>query len=309
MPRQVLARHRGAAVSVTAAALSATLLFVVPAAFAAPANDNFANAKPLRLGKNVTGNINGATKQSGEPRHAKSLATHSVWYRLRVKRKMTVAVNTCNTSSDTVIAVYAGRSLHGLKVVQYNNDGCNRTAGGSRVTFQARRGVTYRVAVAGFADKGTFRIGAFKLSVLANDYFADAVEVTVGESVSGNTVNATRESGSLRTSSTDRIPSGSSCSRPRRRSSRLWRAHPGRDHIYGQLPQVIEARNPDDERPVRGAIPSAGWGHLPHRAGVRRRRNRIQLFHESGDADSVGLSRASETGDWRTSRRRSRGRA
>ena len=197
MPGQVLARQRGrrAAVSVTAAALSVTLLFVVPAAFAAPANDNFANAKPLPLRKNVTGSINGATKQSGEPRHAKSLATHSVWYRLRVKRKMTVAVNTCNTSSDTVIAVYMGRSLHGLKVVQYNNDGCTRSAGGSRVTFQARRGVTYRIAVAGFADKGTFRIGAFRLSVPANDYFADAAEVTVGESVSGNTVNATRELG------------------------------------------------------------------------------------------------------------------
>jgi len=200
MTRQVLAPHRGrrAGVSVTAAALSVTLLFVVPAAFAAPANDNFANAKTLHLRKNVSGTINGATKQSGEPHHAKSLATHSVWYRLRVKRKMTVAVNTCKTSSDTVIAVYTGTSLRGLKVVNYNNDGCNGSGGGSRVTFQARRGVTYRIAVAGFTDRGSFRVGAFRLSVPANDYFADAVGVTVGEGFSGNTVNATRELGEPR---------------------------------------------------------------------------------------------------------------
>lgn len=196
--RPPASRGRGATLSVAAAAFLATLMFVVPAASAAPANDNFANAKTLRLRQNVTGSFNGATKQPGEPRHAKSLATHSVWYRLRVERKFTVAVNTCNTSSDTVIAVYAGRSVRGLEVVQYNNDGCNRTARGSRVTFQARRGVTYRIAVAGFTDKGTFRIGAFRLSVPANDYFADAVAVTVGEGVSGNTVNATRELGEPR---------------------------------------------------------------------------------------------------------------
>jgi hypothetical protein len=195
MPRPASSPGLGATLSVAAAVLLATLIFVAPAAFAAPANDNFANAKTLHLGANVTGNINGATRQSGEPRHAKSLATRSVWYRLRVRRKITVAVNTCNTSSDTVIAVYTGRSLHRLKVVQFNNDGCNGGAGGSRATFQARRGITYRIAVAGFADKGRFRIGAFRLSVPANDYFADAVEVTVGEGVSGNTVNATRELG------------------------------------------------------------------------------------------------------------------
>jgi hypothetical protein len=200
MPRQALARYLGrrAVVSATAAAFLVTLLFVVPAAFAAAANDNFANAKTLHLGKNVSGTITGATRQSGEPRHAQSLATHSVWYRLRVKRKMTVAVNTCQTSSDTVIAVYTGISLRGLKVVNYNNDGCNRSGAGSRVTFQARRGVTYRIAVAGSTDRGRFHVGAFRLSVPANDYFADAVEVTVGEGFSGNTVNATRELGEPR---------------------------------------------------------------------------------------------------------------
>jgi hypothetical protein len=186
------------AVLVTVAALLATFTLVAPAAFGAPGNDDFSRAKVLSLGKTVKGDINGATNQSGEPRHASSLATNSVWYRLRVKRKMTVAVNTCNASFDTVLAVYTGRMLHGVKVVQYNNNGCPGGGSGSRVTFQARKGVTYRIAVAGFTDKGSFRIGAFRLSVPSNDYFAEAIEVTVGEAVSGNTVNATRELGEPR---------------------------------------------------------------------------------------------------------------
>jgi hypothetical protein len=194
MSLRVISRRRG---TITAASLAVALLVLTPAALAAPANDNFANAKVLRLGKIVKGSINGATKQSGEPRHANSLATHSVWYRLRVKHTMTVAVNTCDATFDTVLAAYSGRSLRGLKVVQFNNDGCN-ASGGSRLTFRARKGVTYRLAVVGFADKGTFRIGAFKLSVPPNDYFADAVPVNVGDSLAGTTLNATRELGEPR---------------------------------------------------------------------------------------------------------------
>jgi len=183
------------AATITAGALAVAFLLVAPTAFGAPANDNFANAKTLRLGKNVKGTIGGATKQAGEPRHANSLATHSVWYTLRVKQKMTVAVNTCEAGFDTVMAVYAGRSLRRLKVVQYNNDGCNRSGGGSRVTFRARKGATYRIAVVGFTSKGSFRIGAFRLPVPPNDYFADAAEVTVGQALTGTTLDATRELG------------------------------------------------------------------------------------------------------------------
>jgi hypothetical protein len=189
---------RAAPAVLITAALLATLTLGVPETFAAPGNDDFAIAKVLRLGKSVKGGIDGATRQPGEPRHARSLARHSVWYRLRVKHTMTVAVNTCSASFDSVLAVYTGRSLHGLKVVQYNNDGCPGGGGGSRVAFQAGKGITYRIAVAGPTDKGRFRIGAFRLSVPLNDYFADAIAVTVGEAFSGNTVNATRELGEPR---------------------------------------------------------------------------------------------------------------
>src|SRR6187397_3093566 len=142
------------------AALIAACLLGSPAAIAAPGNDDFANAKLLRVGKTLKGSVQDATRQPGEPRHAKSRASHSVWYRLRVKRTMTVAVNTCRTSFDTVLAAYTGRSLRRLKPVQYNDNGCSRGGGGSRVSFQARRGVTYRIAVAGVAPKRGFHIAA-----------------------------------------------------------------------------------------------------------------------------------------------------
>ena len=115
-----------------AIAVFAALALAAPAAAAAPANDGFAHPKSLRLGQTVKGTITGATKQSGEPRHAHSLATHSVWYRFKTKRKMTVAVNTCQTSFDTILAVYTGRSVRSLHVVNHNNDGCNTNGGGSR---------------------------------------------------------------------------------------------------------------------------------------------------------------------------------
>jgi hypothetical protein len=163
---------------------------MAPAASAAPRNDNFAKAATLRVGQTLKGNINAATKQSGEPRHAGSLANHTVWYKLRARAKMAVLVSTCTASFDTILAVYNGRSVRSLREVEFNNDGCGD---GSRVTFTARRGKTYRIAVAGFVDRGTFRISAKRISVPPNDDFADGVPIAVGEGLTGTTRNGTRE--------------------------------------------------------------------------------------------------------------------
>ena len=171
-------------------AVCAALLAVAPTASAAPRNDNFGNAQTLRVGQTLRGNINGATKQSGEPRHAGSLANHTVWYRLRSRSKVAVQVSTCTASFDTILAVYSGAGVRSLREVEFNNDGCGD---GSRVTFTARRGRTYRIAVAGFVDRGTFRISAKRISVPPNDDFADGVALRVGEGVTGTTRNGTRE--------------------------------------------------------------------------------------------------------------------
>ena len=97
--------------AVAVALMSAVLLGSATSASAAPRNNDFGDAAALRVGKDVKGNINGAAKQRGEPRHADSLATHSVWYRFRSKRKVSVLLGTCSSSFDTVVAVYSGRRL------------------------------------------------------------------------------------------------------------------------------------------------------------------------------------------------------
>ena len=126
-------------------------------ASAAPSNDNFGNAARLKIGQPVDGTINAATKQRGEPRHARSLAKHSVWYRLGTSRKVAIGLSTCRSNFDSVVAVYSGRRLGSLREVDFNNDGgCGN--GGSRVTFTARPGRVYRIAVAGFTPRGRFRM-------------------------------------------------------------------------------------------------------------------------------------------------------
>ena len=188
-PRFQLSNHF---VSASVVLSGVFLLAGVSAASAAPANDNFANAATLRVGSSVKGTINGATKQRGEPRHASSIANRSVWYRLRSARKVAVGLDTCRSNFDTVLAVYTGRTLRSLKAVEFNNDACG---GGSRVTFTARPGRTYRIVVAGFVGRGQFTLKAKKVDVPPNDDFVDAVPLQLDTPIVATTRGGTRELG------------------------------------------------------------------------------------------------------------------
>jgi hypothetical protein len=182
----------GSRFALAGAAAAAALLAAAPGAFAAPRNDDFGDAVRLRVGHDVRGNINGASKQRGEPRHAGSLATHSVWYRFRSRRKVSIVLGTCSTSFDSVVAVYSGRRLRGLREVDNNNDGCG-FGGGSRVSFTARRGKTYYIAVVGFTGSGRFKLTVDRIFPPPNDDFADAVRVAPGTGITASTRSATRE--------------------------------------------------------------------------------------------------------------------
>jgi hypothetical protein len=192
-PSSFVPRRATLAVALAVAIMSVALFGAAASASAAPRNDDFGDALGLRLGKDVKGNVNGATKQRGEPRHADSLATHSVWYRFRSKRKLSVLLGTCSSNFDSVIAVYKGRRLRGLREVDFNNDGCGRVGGGSRVSFTARRGVTYRIAVVGFAAGGRFKLTVDRIFTPPNDDFVDAVRIGLGSQLSASTRGATRE--------------------------------------------------------------------------------------------------------------------
>jgi hypothetical protein len=175
-------------------ALSATVLLGPPAlASAAPANDDFADARIAPLGAKLTGTTTGATKQRGEPRHANTPASRSVWYRFSTTRKTTVVFQTCELRLDTVIAVYSGRSLRSLRAVDYsNNRGC-ASVGGSRVAVTARPGRTYWIAVVAVPPTGRFTLAVRRLNAPPNDDFRDAAPVSPRSAVRGTLRNSTRE--------------------------------------------------------------------------------------------------------------------
>jgi hypothetical protein len=192
-PSSAAPRRTGLALALALTLTTAALLGSAASASAAPRNDDFGDAIKLRLGTDVKGNVTGATNQRGEPRHADSLAKRSVWYRLTSKRKVTVLLGTCKSNFDSVVAVYSGRRLRGLREVDFNNDGCGRSGAGSRVSFTARPGVTYRIAVVGFTPSGRFTLTVDRIFTPPNDDFVDAVRLAPGMQLSASTRGATRE--------------------------------------------------------------------------------------------------------------------
>jgi hypothetical protein len=184
-------RARG---QVTIAVAAGVFALSAAAAHAAPANDDFADAQPIRVGQTIRGTTAGATGERGEPVHGPG-TTQSVWYRLRSLSKVSVLLNTCRADGDSVIAVYTGPGVRALKLIDFNDDGC---AGlGSRVSFTARPGRTYHIAIAPYddGDEGRFRLGAQAIDTPPNDDFADAPTIPFGSSVTGTTRNATLELG------------------------------------------------------------------------------------------------------------------
>ena len=160
-------------------AAACALALAAPAAAEPPANNDFAGqtltgSTPVFTGHNVEAN-----GQVGEDNHAGvsrdldvcdttdlSCIT-SVWWSWTAPSSETVNVNLCPSGYDTTLAVYVGNSVGGLTEITSNDDidpteddvdgettsglNCpsNRTASG--VEFPAISGVTYRIAVAGFA--------------------------------------------------------------------------------------------------------------------------------------------------------------
>lgn len=179
------------------------LMLVVVAALAAPttalaappANDAFTAAQELS-GREVSveGLNKDATKETNEPNHAGEPGGASIWYRWTAPASGRAVVSTCESSFDTLLAVYTGDSLVGLVQVPNaaNNDACGLQ---SEVSFGASEGVTYRIAVDG-DDAAT---GVVKLALRlapSNDDFDDAEAISGDQgSVNGTNVGSSREAG------------------------------------------------------------------------------------------------------------------
>jgi Lysyl oxidase/Immunoglobulin I-set domain len=167
-------------------------------------NDNFTNAIVVTgptggfSGSNV-----GATKESGEPTHEAfgNAGGASIWYRWTAPSNMNAVVSTEGSSIDTVLAVYTGSSVNGLSPIVRNDDrGTNANSlrdKTSLTNFPALAGVTYRIAIDGYA-RGDVAQGAiqFNLNPAWNDNFARPVQVSgFTGSISGSSRGATRQAG------------------------------------------------------------------------------------------------------------------
>ena len=121
----------------------------VGAQISVPANDSFSGRLILTgYQQAVTGSSVGATVEAGEPAHAGSAASGSVWLQWTAPAGGDVTIDTRGSGFDTVLAVYRGASLSALERVAENDDELGFST--SLVTFVAQAGTAYQIAVGGF---------------------------------------------------------------------------------------------------------------------------------------------------------------
>lgn len=169
---------------------------------AAPSNDAFAKAQELSgLDGTVAGSTAGATREPAEPEHAADLGEAgdaSVWYTWIAPAEANVDF-TLTATFRSVLAAYSGDELGTLERVP-------APIAEGRVSFLARAGVPYRIAVAGLkGESGSFTLDWSATAVPppppppaapVNDNLADALAITGREgSVHGSNVAATLEAG------------------------------------------------------------------------------------------------------------------
>ena len=120
-----------------------------------PSNNDFALAHILDTTANDSASASGssrkATAETGEPAHAGSNASRSLWWSWTAPHAGSVTIDTIGSSFDTVLAVYTGSNLNSLTEVASSDDYDDYNT--SLVTFQAVAGTTYRIAVDGYRGR------------------------------------------------------------------------------------------------------------------------------------------------------------
>ncbi len=202
-------------------ALMAGLLVCGPAAlWAAPANDDFANAEAIQIVPNVkagavTGSNVDAGAEVGEPPHGGSDASASIWYTWTAPVDGLCTFDTFGSGFDTTLAVYGSGALDALQLLAENNNLAAGNEGSSvlqrplavpqsGVKLYVRAGVTYKIAVDGVAGAtgnvtlrwGYQNAGVFQFTSTEYKYLetesGGVISPSVGRSINGALITVTR---------------------------------------------------------------------------------------------------------------------
>lgn len=170
-----------------------------PALATAPSNDNLANAQDIAAGSVSPGTVVEATAEPGEPAHAGTAASHSVWYRWTASETARVELSTCTGGASAINArkaVYVGTAVDSLELVA--DDSYTPYC---YMTFVADEGETYEIAL---DLRPGWSPGPFNLELRTflprppNDDFGDAEVVPSSlnqVAVQGTSFGATWEEG------------------------------------------------------------------------------------------------------------------
>jgi hypothetical protein len=154
-----------------------------------PRNDDFADAIPVRPGR-VQGTNVLATRELGDPELA-DVGGGSVWYRYRTSVRQRIALDTTNSTFDTVLGVYTGEPGDLRRIAVDDDSGPGDAA---ELSFTAKPRRTYWIMVDGFqGSRGSIDLGisdgsaaAFGVtlgapeSLVLSDVVRDGLRTTVG---------------------------------------------------------------------------------------------------------------------------------
>jgi hypothetical protein len=119
------------------------------ASVAPPPNDAFASRIAIAgLPATAFGSNVAATAEAGEPDHAGSLSSATVWWSWTASSNDYVEVNTYGSAFDTVLGVYTGTAVDALTEIASSDD--VSTGDLSRVVFATQAGEVYAIAVDGW---------------------------------------------------------------------------------------------------------------------------------------------------------------
>ena len=121
-------------------------------------NDAFSTPRILTSDSGTIPSRNSnASAESGEPAHAGSMASRSMWFEYTASANGQMNIDTAGSTFDTVLAVYTGNALNALTLVASNDD--ISTGLTSAVSFAVTTGTRYLIAVDGWnGTSGNFNL-------------------------------------------------------------------------------------------------------------------------------------------------------